>query len=77
LPTLLSVLSSLLVGLILSVVPWTTLWDANYLLQPHPVLRALALSTFARGAVTGLGLVNIFLALHEAHEHLVGGSGRL
>jgi hypothetical protein len=61
---------SLLVGLILVVVPWTGLWDANYLIQPHPAFRALILSAFTRGAVSGLGIVNILLALYEAHEHL-------
>lgn len=71
--TLLSVISTLLVGLVLTVAPWTNLWDANYLLQPHPLLRAVALHGLTRGAVTGLGLVNIVLALHEAHQHLVGG----
>lgn len=59
-------LSSLLVGMILVVAPWTTLWDANYMLPPHPAVRAVMLSAFMRGAVTGLGLVNIILALHEA-----------
>jgi hypothetical protein len=72
LASLLSFVSSLLVGLVLVVAPWTTLWDANYLLQPHPFLRGLVLSAFTRGAVTGLGLVNILLALHEALELLRG-----
>ena len=68
---LLSALSSLLVGIILVVAPWvTTLWDANYLLQPYPFLRSLALSPFTRGAVSGLGLVNVLLALQEARELL-------
>jgi len=62
----LSLLSALLVGLILVIAPWTALWDANYMLPPHPAVRAIVLSAFTRGAVTGLGLVNILLALHEA-----------
>jgi hypothetical protein len=66
----LSVLSSLLVGLVLAVIPWTPFWESNYLLQPYPALRQLLLSGFARGAVTGLGLVNILLALVEAHQHV-------
>ena len=66
----LSVISSLLVGIILAVVPWTALWDANYLLQPYPSLRLLVLSPFARGTVTGLGLVNIAMAVHEVYQHL-------
>ena len=65
---LLSALSSLLVGIILVAAPWLpNLWDANYLLQPYPFLRSLVLSPFIRGAVTGLGLVNVF---QEAREIL-------
>jgi hypothetical protein len=71
----LSVVSSLLVGVILVVVPWTSLWDANYLLQPYPAVRQIVLSPFARGTVTGLGLVNIVMALYEAYQH-VGARGR-
>ena len=67
---ILSVLSSLLVGTILVVVPWTALWDANYLLQPYPAVRALLLSGYMRGTVSGLGLVNIVLAVDEAHQRL-------
>ena len=67
---LLSVFSSLLVGIILIVVPWTALWETNYLLQPYPAVRALLLSGYMRGMVSGLGIVNIVLALDEAHQHL-------
>jgi hypothetical protein len=66
----LSVLISLMVGVFLAFVPWTTLWDSNYLLQPYPALRLLVGSPFARGTVTGLGLLNIVLAVHEAYQHL-------
>lgn len=72
----LSIFSSLLVGLILVVAPWTTFWDANYLLQPHPLVRVLLLNAFARGAVTGIGIVNILLALDEARLRLAGGGER-
>jgi hypothetical protein len=70
LAVLLSVTSSFLVGVILVVAPWTTFWDTNYLLQAHPWLRLVLLSSFTRGAVSGLGLVNILLAVHEARGHL-------
>ena len=72
----LSVLSTLLVGIILAIAPWTSLWDANYLLGPHPLLRAVLLSAFTRGTVSGLGLVNIVLAIDEAHQHLRGRGER-
>lgn len=74
---ILSVLSSLLVGILLVVVPWTALWDANYLLQPYPSVRALLLSGYMRGTVSGLGLVNIVLALDEAHQHLRARGARV
>jgi hypothetical protein len=68
----LSVLSSLMVGVILVVAPWTSWWESNYLLLPQPLVRAILLSTVTRGIVTGLGLVNLLLALHEARQHWTG-----
>jgi hypothetical protein len=70
----LSALSSLLVGIVLLVAPWTVLWDGNVLLQPSSWLRGVLLSPFARGAVSGLGLVNILLAIDEARQLLSGPS---
>ena len=67
---LLSVLSSLLVGVILVIAPWTSWWDQNYLLQPYPGVRAVVLSPSMRGLVSGLGLVNIVLAVLEVHQTL-------
>lgn len=63
--TLLSVLSSALVGFVLILAPWTRLWEANYLLQASPWLRDFLLHHATRGAITGLGLVNILLAFHD------------
>ncbi len=70
---LLSIVSSLLVGLVLVIAPWTSLWESNWLLQPWPALRGLVGSGFARGAVTGLGLVNVALAAADLHARLLGG----
>jgi hypothetical protein len=67
---LLSVIVPLFVGVVLAVLPWTTIWDANYLLQPLPQVRSWVLSGYLRGTVSGLGLVNIVLAIDEAHQHL-------
>ena len=73
---LLSILSSLLVGLVLLVAPWTSLWDSNWLLQPHPVVRDVLLNAFTRGAVSGLGIINILMALHDVRAHLVATDRR-
>jgi hypothetical protein len=68
----LSALSSLLVGLVLILAPWTPLWEGNAFLQPSTLLRAALLSPLTRGAVSGLGLVNILLALDEVRQLIVG-----
>jgi hypothetical protein len=70
--TVLSVLSSLLVGVVLATAPWTSLWESNWLLQPWPSLRPYLLSGFARGAVTGLGLVNVLVALADLYARVLG-----
>lgn len=57
-------------GLVLTVAPWTSVWDANWLLQPWAGLRSVVMSGFARGAVTGLGLVNVLVALADLHARL-------
>ncbi len=67
---LLSILSSLLVGAVLVLAPWTALWDSNWLLQLWPGLRGVVLSAFTRGAVTGLGLVNVLVALGDLRARL-------
>jgi hypothetical protein len=66
----LSILSSFLVGVVLVFAPWTPLWDSNWLLQLLPSARGLLLSAFTRGAVTGLGLVNLVLAARDLHARL-------
>ena len=57
------------VGLLLVILPWTTFWDRNYLFDLVPVVRDWLHSSYARGAVSGLGLLNIGLGLSE-----VGGA---
>jgi xanthine/uracil permease len=71
LAALLSIASSLLVGVVLIVAPWTAFWEANWMLQPWPALRELLLNGFARGAISGLGLVNVLVALADLHGRLL------
>jgi hypothetical protein len=71
---LLSILSSLLVGAVLVFAPWTPLWDSNWLLTMWPAGRGFVLSAFTRGAVTGLGLVNLVIALRDLVLRLRGAA---
>jgi len=47
------------VGLLLLVLPWSAFWERNYFAQAWPALQPLLKNNFIRGAVTGLGLVNL------------------
>lgn len=52
-------------GLLLMVVPWSGFWARNFFAEALPVLGALAANFFVRGAVSGLGLINVAAGLAE------------
>ncbi len=60
------ILLSIEVGLFLLMFPWSSLWEHDYFLTHVPALRGLLLSYYFRGALSGLGLVNIWAGLAEA-----------
>jgi hypothetical protein len=63
------------VGLVLLVVPWSPFWDRNYFVQMWPALETLTRSNMIRGAVSGLGVVNLWAATSELCV-LIGMRGR-
>lgn len=52
-------------GLLLIVLPWSGFWDRNYFGYAWPVLRPVLTNNFVRGAVSGLGLVNLVAGFVE------------
>lgn len=47
-------------GLVLIVVPWYgNFWDRNFFAEAMPVLDELLASPYARGAVSGVGLITM------------------
>lgn len=59
------VLFTLAFGVSLLVLPWSALWDSNYLLYLYPKIRPLVANPFFKGAVLGLGIVNIAIGFDE------------
>ena len=53
------------VGLLLVFVPWSAFWDRNYFGGLLPVLGAAMKNDFVRGAVSGLGVINIVAGFAE------------
>jgi hypothetical protein len=62
---LLYILVCLEVGIFLILVPWSAIWERNFFLQSYPALGTLVLDPMFRGAVSGLGVANIYLGLNE------------
>ena len=52
-------------GLLLVLVPWSTFWERNYFGDLLPVVQLVITNNYVRGAISGLGLVNIAYALAE------------
>jgi hypothetical protein len=53
------------VGLLLVVAPWSAFWDRNYFSAAWPALNVLTHCNYVRGAVSGLGLVNLGAGVAE------------
>ncbi len=57
------------VGAFLAVFPWTTQWETNSLANVFPWAREFWSNSYFRGALSGLGLLNIYISLGEV-SHL-------
>ena len=70
---LLAITVRIFVGVIVLVLPWSPLWDNNHLLQAFPHLATLLSYGATRGVVSGMGLMNLWIAvddtLHRSERH--------
>src|SRR5690606_31454390 len=53
------------VGAVLIIVPWSAYWDRNYFAQAVPLIGTVITNNFVRGAVSGLGVLNLLMGLSE------------
>ena len=49
------------VGIFLLVFPWMRVWETNLLLLQYPAFRQVMMNNFFRGAVSGLGIINLVI----------------
>ncbi len=54
------------VGLVLLLLPWTLLWDNNYFFSLQPHYSEFWLSNHLRGAVSGIGIINLWMGFDVA-----------
>ena len=52
-------------GFILAVAPWSGLWERNRFVEARPALEAVLQSPYARGGVTGVGMITALAGLAE------------
>jgi hypothetical protein len=58
-------------GFVLVVAPWSTFWDRNYFAESLPVVHEILSNNYVRGAVSGLGVINIVVGIVELFTLLV------
>ncbi|MGC9293283.1 MAG: hypothetical protein ACP5EP_11285 [Acidobacteriaceae bacterium] len=56
----------LYVGLLLGCLPWTRFWQENHFLMAYPWMGRLLLNGAARGVVSGMGLLDLWIGISEA-----------
>ncbi len=57
-------------GLILLVVPWLPFWQRNYFAESLPFLQTVMGNNFIRGAVSGIGVLNLIAGLVDLRSLL-------
>lgn len=57
------VVAMCIMGAILFYLPWTSIWERNYFLSHFPSLMRILLHPAFRGAVSGLGVLDILVAV--------------
>lgn len=57
-------------------IPWSTFWERNYFVEWSGTFAPLLTSNYTRGAITGLGLINVWAALGELADLFGAGSAQ-
>lgn len=71
------ILYCLEVGIFLLFLPWMSLWDTNYLTYLYPDLRPIVANPYLKGAVLGLGIVNVLIGIQEIAQFKKDSSRRV
>jgi hypothetical protein len=58
-------------GLFLLIFPWLPNWDVNWIPVHFRPLSDVWMNQYFRGALSGLGLLNIYVAVGEAGRQIV------
>ena len=56
------------IGLFLLIFPWTSYWETDYFASLIPQWHAYWDNMYIRGAVSGLGVVNLYISILEIYR---------
>jgi len=70
------IIFSLYFGIALLTFPWMDVWENNYFLYIFPQAGPIVTNSFFKGAVLGLGFVNILIGIHEIVRIRKASKGR-
>ncbi len=57
--------------MLLLLLPWSAFWERNYFAEASPAIRAALMNNFVRGAVSGLGVINVMAGVIELLSAIV------
>ena len=63
--TIIYIVFCLELGIFLFILPWVSFWSKNYFNDHYPLVSGVSRNYFLRGAVSGLGLADIWMAIYE------------
>jgi hypothetical protein len=52
-------------GIFVFILPWASFWGKNYFVDHFTLISVISRNYFLRGAVSGLGLADIWLGVYE------------
>ena len=58
----------LTLGLALILAPWSEVWETNYFLYQYPALGLFLKNLYLRGAISGLGFMDILMSLESFRQ---------
>jgi len=63
--TILYIIFCFEMGVFLFIFPWANLWGRNFFVDHYPLVASIARNYFVRGAISGIGLADVWLAVYE------------
>lgn len=51
--------------MLLIILPWSVVWERNFFMERIPIVYTIATNFFARGAVSGVGVINLVAGFAE------------